>query len=81
MESVGQYTDLKEGIFMRFLNPLSIIVETEWKVISGNGGLELGYESKVSCSRALLALVKGQYDENLQEMLGKIIGKLVEGGN
>ncbi|KAH7309339.1 hypothetical protein BKA65DRAFT_576115 [Rhexocercosporidium sp. MPI-PUGE-AT-0058] len=81
VESMGEYTDLREGVFIRVSSPLSVVAETEWKVMNRNGDLEVGYESKIFCSRALVSLVKGRYNESLQETLAMVIRKLAESGN
>ena len=63
MESVGEYTDSTEGIFIRVSSPLSVVVETEWKIINRDEGLELMYNSKVAYSRALVSFVKGGWED------------------
>ncbi|KAH7317259.1 hypothetical protein BKA65DRAFT_466228 [Rhexocercosporidium sp. MPI-PUGE-AT-0058] len=79
VECIVEYTDLETGLFMKGKSPLSIVIETEWNVkenAGGNGGLELVYESLVSCSKLIIGIIKGTLEKNLVEMMEKVVAEL-----
>ena len=77
VESTTDFTDLEAGVYVRLRSPLSVVMETEWKVKEGDtGGLEIFRESTISCSSFLMPVAKPMFCDNLIDFGKKIVERL-----
>ncbi|KEZ44566.1 Uncharacterized protein SAPIO_CDS3597 [Scedosporium apiospermum] len=77
--STYEFVDLEKGMFVRLRSPLSVVMETVWEVREvegGGGGLELVEEVTISCSRLLVAVIKGQCEGNWKGIHGNLVAKM-----
>ncbi|KUJ13550.1 uncharacterized protein LY89DRAFT_622458, partial [Mollisia scopiformis] len=78
VESAGEYTNLTDGIFLRGKSPLSVVTETVIRVEGAEGegegeGLVIRCESRVSCSRLIVGVIKGSLERNLEGLVGGVV--------
>ncbi|KAK4034790.1 hypothetical protein C8A01DRAFT_38720 [Parachaetomium inaequale] len=82
-----EFTDIRDGLFVRIKSPLSIVMDTLWEVRDvvieagdgdgdGDGGLELVEDVTIQCSRLLIGIVRGQCENGWEGIHGKMIGRL-----
>jgi hypothetical protein len=77
IDSIAEYTNVENGIFIRTRSPLSVVIETEWSIKdTNNGDIELIRHTMISCSRVLFNIVKGQCEANLLAMHQAITERL-----
>ncbi|KAL2019829.1 hypothetical protein VTK56DRAFT_9180 [Thermocarpiscus australiensis] len=84
--STYEFTDIRDGMFVRIRSPLSIVMDTFWEVRpvgdgegegeAGELGLELVEDMTIQCSRFLVGLVKGQCENGWGKIHEKMIGRL-----
>ncbi|KAK4105905.1 hypothetical protein N658DRAFT_417058 [Parathielavia hyrcaniae] len=79
--STYEFTDIRDGVFVRIRSPLSIVMDTFWEVreVDGDGdgeGLELVEDMTISCSRLLMGLVRGQCENGWGKIHAKMIARL-----
>ncbi|KAK3904616.1 hypothetical protein C8A05DRAFT_31593 [Staphylotrichum tortipilum] len=90
--STYEFTDIEDGLFVRIRSPMSVTMETFWRVreaggggeVEGSGsggekGLELVEEVTMRCSRLLVGIVKGQCEAEWVKIHAKMVGRLEEG--
>jgi hypothetical protein len=73
-----EFTDIRDGLFVRIKSPLSIVMDTFWEVREVDGGLELVEDVTIQCSRLLIGIVKGQCENGWKGIHEKMIGRLEE---
>ncbi|KAM7205488.1 hypothetical protein V8F20_003072 [Naviculisporaceae sp. PSN 640] len=78
--STYEITDTADGLFVRILSPLSIVMDTIWAIrdAEDGDGLELYENIEIRCSRLLVGVVKSQCEGGWQHIHGKMIGRLEE---
>ncbi|KXX78711.1 hypothetical protein MMYC01_204580 [Madurella mycetomatis] len=79
--STYEFTDIRDGVFVRIRSPLSIVMDTFWEVreVDGEGedqGLELVEDLTIRCSRLLVGIVKGQCEDGWERIHAKMIARL-----
>ncbi|KAJ0313391.1 hypothetical protein COL516b_000327 [Colletotrichum fioriniae] len=72
------FTFTKDGSFVRTSCPLSVLLETRWRVkdaecAEGEGALELEEVVEIRCSRLLAGVVKSQCETNWKDFHKKIL--------
>ncbi|OHF02303.1 hypothetical protein CORC01_02296 [Colletotrichum orchidophilum] len=75
-KSVSEYefTFTPDGSFVRIHCPMSVLLDTRWRVRDGsNGGLELEEAVEAHCSRFLVSVVRGELEKNWEEVHRKIL--------
>ncbi|KAK4116507.1 hypothetical protein N656DRAFT_774782 [Canariomyces notabilis] len=81
--STYEFTDIKDGLFVRIRSPLSIVMDTFWQIreVEGEDGLlELVEDVNIQCSRLLIGLVKSQCENGWAKIHAKMISRLEEEG-
>ncbi|KAI1499181.1 hypothetical protein F5X99DRAFT_294120 [Biscogniauxia marginata] len=75
-----EFVDFADGLWVRLRSPMGVVMETVWTVRErgGDDGLELVEDVKISCSRLLLGIVKGQVEGNWTSIHKKIVDRMVE---
>jgi hypothetical protein len=79
--SDSEFTDIRDGVFVRLRSPLSVVMETFWEIrdVEGEGGaLELAEEITIKCSRLLVGLVRKECENGFGEIHGRCIARLEE---
>jgi hypothetical protein len=81
--SDGEFTDIRDGVFVRLRSPLSVVMETFWKIkeVEGEaegGVLELAEEVTIKCSRLLVGLVRKECEAGFEKIHGGFIARLEE---
>ncbi|KAI3556552.1 hypothetical protein CABS01_03661 [Colletotrichum abscissum] len=75
-KSVSEYefTFTPDGSFVKIHCPMSVLLETRWRVRKGSdGSLELEEVVDAHCSRFLVGVVKGELEKNWVEVHRKIL--------
>ncbi|KAK2038377.1 hypothetical protein LZ31DRAFT_608805 [Colletotrichum somersetense] len=68
------FTFTPDGTFVRTSCPLSVVLETRWRVKEASGGgLELEEAVEIKCSRFLAGVVKGQCEANWRDFHKRIL--------
>jgi hypothetical protein len=77
--SDSEFTDIRDGVFVRLRSPLSVVMETFWEIkeVEG-GGLELAEEVTIRCSRLLVGLVRKEVENGFEVIHGRFIARLEE---
>jgi hypothetical protein len=81
--STYEFTDIRDGLFVRIRSPLSIVMDTFWQIreVEGEDGLlELVEDVNIQCSRLLIGLVKSQCENGWAKIHAKMISRLEEEG-
>ncbi|KAK4128946.1 hypothetical protein N657DRAFT_652499 [Parathielavia appendiculata] len=80
--STYEFTDIRDGVFVRIRSPLSIVMDTFWDVreVDGDGnaggkGLELVEVMTISCSRLVMGPVRGQCENGWGKIHAKMIAR------
>jgi hypothetical protein len=80
--STYEFTDIRDGLFVRIRSPLSVVMDTFWEVgeVDGDGdgekGLELVEDVTIQCSRLLIGIVRGQCENGWEKIHAKMIARL-----
>lgn len=82
-----EFTDIRDGLFVRIKSPLSIVMDTVWTVraVDGDGGdgdeggLELVQDITIRCSRLVIGFVKGQCENGWESIHAKMTARPVGG--
>jgi hypothetical protein len=82
--STYEFTDIRDGLFVRIRGPLAVVMDTFWEVREvgdGDGddeemGLELVEEVTIRCSRLLMGIVRGQCENGREKIHAKMIARL-----
>ena len=76
--STYEFSNVADGVFVRIRSPLSVVMDTVWRIEGPPGRLELVEQVTVRCSRLLLPIVKSQLEGVWTGIHKKMIARVVE---
>lgn len=84
--STYEFTNIRNGVFVRIRSPLSVVMDTVWEIRSGGGGgeggdgggWELVEDVFIACSRLLVGTVRAQCEGGWKQIHAKMMDRLRE---